>query len=131
MDILLQQVSSGFFWDTDGWVSGMGQARVFESSGKAIEFCLLHRIGGVRLVFHFEDYRDDIYLKPFPPRRYFQDERDYSEDSKFEELIVIKQSLREHGTRLQGDIDSAIADLDRLSQRRKFARKAAQMHQGG
>lgn len=129
MVILVQQVASGHFWDSNHWVPEIPSARGFSSSGEAIEFCLNHRLRGVRLVLHFDNAQDDIYLKPFRDRDVEPLDTHSDPEAKLAELAAIKESMREQETRLQADIDEIAQRIDRMNQRLRFAEKTDRLRQ--
>ena len=128
MDILVQQVASGCFWDSKQWVPEIHSARRFSSSAEAIEFCIKLRWRGVRLVLRFDDAQDDIYLKPFRDRSLPPlDTPSYDADAKMAELAALKEDLLAQETRMQSDIDDITRRLDSMHRRLQFAAKAARL----
>jgi hypothetical protein len=128
--ILVQQVTSGCFWDSNQWVPEMDSARRFATSGEAIEFCVKRRLRGVRLVLHFDEAQDDIYMAPFRDREVEPlDMANSDADAKLAELAAIKESMREQETRLQNDIDEIAHRMDTLNQRLRFAEKTARLRE--
>ena len=128
MDILVQDVGTGGFWDTNQFVPDIASARAFSSSAEAIHFCVTHRLRGIRLVLHFDDARDDIYLKPLPDQPVTPlNEMSFDADAKMAELAAMRESMREQETQMQGDIDDIARRIDTMHQRLRFARKSEQL----
>ena len=57
MRILLQHQFTGEYLREPGdWVRDPGEAFDFPSSTQAIEFCLMHQVSNVKLVFQFQNH---------------------------------------------------------------------------
>lgn len=69
MRVLIQQAETGLYYkDPQTWVPSEREARQFNSSIEAIDFCHRQHIGGgVVILLRFNGAQHDIRLHPFDP----------------------------------------------------------------
>ena len=68
MDVLIQQISSGFFLKDDhGWTERKEHAQRFLKCIHAIDHCICHDLKDVRLVYAFKE--PNLKSIVFPPLR--------------------------------------------------------------
>ena len=70
MKVFIQHEETGlYFKDSEHWVKDEKNARTFEGSLQAIDYCFENKIDVVIIVLKFGDPKYDIQLRPFVRKR--------------------------------------------------------------
>ncbi len=112
--ILVRQISTGLYWNTE---KGWGQSRkadVFQDAGAALRYCIHKGMRDVHLVLRFDDPRHDMVRWPFGEK---------GNELTSQELVGQTRALTKKSKELSGHAKVLVAGVEQTVAQLKEHRK--------